>query len=405
MIEGWTTNRLRDILELVYGKSLSKQTRQDGNVPVYGSNGIVGYHNEAFVNQEGIIVGRKGSAGNVALSKVPFCPIDTTFYLTQEHTKLDLEFLFYALEKLDLKRILGDVGVPGLNREMAYLEELTYPKERNEQRKISYVLSTIQKSIEQHDKLIRTSTELKKALMQKLFTEGMKGEKQKQTEVGLVPESWEVVRVGDIYDFTSKPRGLKVEFPTPFIPMENVPINERTITTYELRNSVSSGTYVENGDLLLAKITPSFENGKQGFVEIDKPYSFATTEVIPFKAKEEISDLNYLYYFLLKDDIRKQLTDKMEGSTGRQRLSKPIIEETFIPKPLVEEQIEISNVLISLDKRISIRQKEIRTLTELFKTLLNELMTGQRRVNEIDFQEQPIEYKLTKPNLSIALEN
>lgn len=273
-----------------------------------------------------------------------------------------------------------------------------------EQRKIAYVLKTIQKAIEQQDKLIRTTSELKKALMQKLFTEGTKGEKQKQTEFGLVPESWEVVRVDDMYDFTSKPRGLIIEFPAPFIPMEMVPINERSITTYELRNSVSSGTYVENGDLLLAKITPSFENGKQGFVDIDKPYSFATTEVIPFKAKENISELNHLYYFLLRDDVRKQLTDKMEGSTGRQRLSKSIVEGTFIPKPPLDEQKEISTVFISLDNRILLCDKKKQSLISLFKTLLHELMTGQRRVNEIDFEIIGKEYRITEQPLSVAAE-
>ena len=65
-----------------------------------------------------------------------------------------------------------------------------------EQRKIAHVLSTVQKAIEQQDKLIRTTTELKKALMQKLFTEGTRGEPQKETEIGLVPESWEVVELG-----------------------------------------------------------------------------------------------------------------------------------------------------------------------------------------------------------------
>jgi type I restriction enzyme S subunit len=273
-----------------------------------------------------------------------------------------------------------------------------------EQEKISYILSTIQKTIEQQDKLIRTTTELKKALMQKLFTEGTRGEKQKQTEIGLVPESWEVERIDSMYDFTSKPRGLKVEFPAPFIPMEMLPINERTVTTYELRNNISSGTYVENGDLLLAKITPSFENGKQGFVDIDKPYSFATTEVIPFKAKEGIADLNYLYYFLLKDDIRKRLTDKMEGSTGRQRLSKTIVAETLIPKPFIGEQKEISAVLISLDVQLFFYEKKKQILSDLFKTLLHELMTGQRRVNEIDFEPTIMKYKISEQPLSMAAE-
>jgi type I restriction enzyme S subunit len=67
-----------------------------------------------------------------------------------------------------------------------------------EQRKIAYILRTIQKAIEQQDKLIQTTTELKKALMQKLFTEGTKGEKQKETEIGLVPVSWEEITIGDL---------------------------------------------------------------------------------------------------------------------------------------------------------------------------------------------------------------
>lgn len=262
-----------------------------------------------------------------------------------------------------------------------------------EQRKIAYVLRTVQKAIEQQDKLIRTTTELKKALMQKLFTEGLpmtgRGSttrKLKQTEIGPVPEDWEVTTIGEMYDFTSKPRELNIEFPVPFIPMDIVPLNEIYIEKYELRESLSSGTYVENGDFLLAKITPSFENGKQGIVKIDQPYSYATTEVIPIKDKANKSDKYYLFYYLLKDDVRKQLTDKMEGSTGRQRLSKSILAETHIPKPSLSEQKEIARIFLSIDEKISFHQKKKQTLSALFKTLLHELMTGQRRVHEIEFE-------------------
>jgi len=101
IMEGWKKEKLGNLLELVYGKSLPKTKRTDGNIPVYGSNGIVGFHCEAIVNEPGIIVGRKGSAGNIHFSKVPFCPIDTTFYITQQHSKLELDFLYYALDFLD----------------------------------------------------------------------------------------------------------------------------------------------------------------------------------------------------------------------------------------------------------------------------------------------------------------
>lgn len=74
----------------------------------------------------------------------------------------------------------------------------------SEQRKIAHILSTVQKAIEQQDKLIRTTTELKKALMQRLFTEGTKGEPQKETEIGLVPESWEVKKLKDYCELITK---------------------------------------------------------------------------------------------------------------------------------------------------------------------------------------------------------
>ena len=115
----WQTKSLGEILQLNYGKSLPVKNRIEGAIPVYGSNGVVGTHNHAIVDSPGLIVGQKGSAGQVHRSSVPFCPIDTTFFVTQTDAPgVDLDFLYYRLLHLDLKRIVGDVGDPGLNREM-----------------------------------------------------------------------------------------------------------------------------------------------------------------------------------------------------------------------------------------------------------------------------------------------
>jgi len=304
---------------------------------------------------------------------------DGTKVLSPNTDLFEPKFFYFQLLSLDIQN-------RGYNRHFKLLKEkkLKAPK-LPEQRKIAYVLSTVQKAIEQQDKLIRTTTELKKALMQKLFTEGLHGEKQKETEIGLVPESWEVVEIGEMYNFTKKTRGLKIEKPIPFIPMELISFDNMRIQNFEMREKVSSGTYVEDGDLLLAKITPSFENGKQGFVDIGKPFAFATTEVIPIKEKNNISNKYYLFYYLLKDDVRSTLTGKMEGSTGRQRLSKTVLANTLIPKPSIDEQVEIAEIFKTLDKKVSVAISKKQTLSDLFKTLLHELMTGQRRVNEIDF--------------------
>ncbi len=197
----WQTKRLGDVIQLNYGKSLPLKNRVEGAIPVYGSNGVVGSHNEPIVDKPGLVVGRKGSAGEVHFSRGPFCPIDTTFYVTEDDAPdTDLEFLFYLLQHVDLRRITGDVGVPGLNREMAYMEPVRLPAALPEQKKIAHILSTVQRAIEAQERIIQTTTELKKALMHKLFTEGLRNEPQKQTEIGPVPESWEVVTVQDLVD-------------------------------------------------------------------------------------------------------------------------------------------------------------------------------------------------------------
>lgn len=81
-VDGWREVKLGDEIELLYGKSLVKNKRnENGNIPVYGSNGTVGFHDEALISEAGVVVGRKGTVGSIHYSPGPFYPIDTTYYL------------------------------------------------------------------------------------------------------------------------------------------------------------------------------------------------------------------------------------------------------------------------------------------------------------------------------------
>jgi type I restriction enzyme, S subunit len=120
--KGWEVKKLAEVLQLNYGKALKQEDRREGLVPVFGSSGIVGYHNAALVRGPGIIVGRKGNVGSVFWSNVDLYPIDTVYFVT---SKLPLRFLFYELQTKNF--INNDAAVPGLNRQQAYSLEMPVP--------------------------------------------------------------------------------------------------------------------------------------------------------------------------------------------------------------------------------------------------------------------------------------
>ena len=125
--EGWRVKALGDLIELAYGKALPKRKRRLGSVPVYGSNGQIGWHDENIVDGPGVIVGRKGNPGLVRWSNADFFPIDTTFYVVPKDDARGLLFLFHVLRTQDLPSIASDSAVPGMNRNLAYMNRTVVP--------------------------------------------------------------------------------------------------------------------------------------------------------------------------------------------------------------------------------------------------------------------------------------
>ena len=123
----WEVRRLKFVARFAYGDSLNVVNREDGNVPVFGSNGIVGTHNEANTFAPCIVIGRKGSFGKVKYSDIPVFAIDTTFYVDSRCTKQDLRWLYYTLGLLGLDESSQDSAVPGLSREFAYNQYVPFP--------------------------------------------------------------------------------------------------------------------------------------------------------------------------------------------------------------------------------------------------------------------------------------
>ena len=150
MPRGWQLVRLGDVLKLEYGVSLPERVRMDGNVPVIGSAGVVGFHSQAATDGPGIVVGRKGSIGSITWTVDDFVAIDTTYFVVPIDGKIDLRWAYYLLTREDLSRLNRATGIPGLNRDDVYtLTRLLPPLP--EQRAIAAVLDTIDDAIERTD--------------------------------------------------------------------------------------------------------------------------------------------------------------------------------------------------------------------------------------------------------------
>ena len=179
-----------------------------------------------------------------------------------------------------------------------------------------------------------------------------------------LPTCWKMVRLGEVITFTKKPRGLRYsEYnEIPFVPMELIPIAKlfSEAFIFKTNDELSSGTYFEPGDILLPKITPSFENGKQCIIkELPTPFGIATTEVIPIREVEGVSDRLYLFYYLLLPEVRASLAGKMQGTTGRQRLNIEALVNLETPLPPLPEQRAITHILQTIQEAKFTRQREI----------------------------------------------
>ena len=193
-----------------------------------------------------------------------------------------------------------------------------------------------------------------------------------------LPRSARWSRVGDAYEVTKRPHGFAVAAAetVPFVPMDTIPQGGGYHAEFLLKasNEIKSSTYFERGDILVAKITPSFENGKQAFTtNLPAPFGYATTEVIPLRPRKEKQDSRLLFFYLLHPDIRDHIAERMEGTTGRQRVPQDVLLDIHYPEFPLEEQTAIADRLEMVQRRIAVEEKSARTASALKRAAIRTL--------------------------------
>lgn len=163
------------------------------------------------------------------------------------------------------------------------------------------------------------------------------------------------------------------------IPMEFIQPFTKRIPDY-LLEEYKGGVKFRNGDTLMARITPSLENGKTSYVDIleEDEIGFGSTEFIVLREKENVSDKHFLYYLSISPTIRFTAIKSMTGSSGRQRVQTDVVKEHVFDAPELNEQNAIASVLSSLDDKIDLLHRQNQTLEQMAEALFRQWFVERR---------------------------
>ena len=318
--------------------------------------------------------------------------VDFLFALGADGTKLikpkqdefSTRFFYYYLLTLNIPG-------RGYNRHYKLLKEqrIRYPS-LTEQQKIAAVLFKIQQAIKIQESIIEKMRELKKSTMHHVFTQGLRGEKLKETEIGLMPESWDPIKIGDCCDIRSSTvsfnelnQGRSDDNDVLCYAIKvsdmNLPGNEKYIFAANIETELSSKLVSEKAipanSVIFPKRGAAIATNKKRLTTL---WSLLDPNLIAIIPRARITS-EFLYYWFLTFDLAS-----IQDLGPTPQLNKKDVEPISIPCPSDSEQFEISNIFRSIDQKIDLHTAKKSAMQNLFKTMLNKLMTGDIRVKDLD---------------------
>ena len=303
-------------------------------------------------------------------------------------------FFYYACRALDLPS-------RGYNRHFKLLKEKEIPTPPlQEQRGIARTLKRIDDALLIQDKQIQTVMDLKGAAMRTLFTRGLRGEAQKETEIGLVPASWHIESMDDHFSVVSggTPSRRISEFwngPIPWVKTTEIDYciiqeTEEHITRAALEQSAAK--LLEPGTLLLAMYGQGVTRGKVALLGIDAACNQACAAI---RAHDDVVNVSFLYHFL---SFRYEGIRRLAHGGQQQNLNLNIVRGLPVSYPADKnEQHGIVDILDAIDRKIDLHRRKRTVLGDLFKALLHKLMTGEIRAADFELHALLPEHTVCRP--------
>jgi type I restriction enzyme S subunit len=388
----WSARKLKYLTRLKYGNALPSEQREQGNVLVFGSNGPVGTHSQANTLSPVIIIGRKGSFGKIAYLEEQCFAIDTTYYIDVVQNEVNIRWLFYALNLLNLDDFTEDSAIPGLSRVYVYTQWLPFPSLLEQARISSFLdrettrINTLIAKKEQHIALLQ---ERRTAIINQAVTKGLNtNTPMKDSGVKWlreIPEHWDIRKLKYDAKFFSggTPSKANADYWSGDIPWVS-PKDMKSERLLDTEDHISQEALKESATHL---ITPEavLIVVRSGILKHSIPIAI---NQVPVTINQDIKaiklDRNILPKYLaalFNSHQSALLVEWRKAGATVESIEYDLLINTRILMPPLEEQLSIVTYLeqetTKIDRLITGIQESIKKLKEYSTALVSAAVTGK----------------------------
>jgi len=401
----WSLVSLDKIADVTAGGTPSTKVSEywGGDIPWMNSGGInlrrikdvenritkLGLENSStkIIDKNSVLMALAGQGktrGKVAINEIALCT-NQSLATIYNFNDANYEFIFQNLESRysEIRKMsTGDGGRGGLNLKIIKSIKIALPP-LPEQQKIADILSTVDAKIEVIYQQITETQELKKGLMQRLLTKGIGHTEFKESPMGEIPKSWEVVKISEVTSYVDY-RGKtppKVNSGILLVTARNIKMGKidyevsKEFIPSDLYESVMSRGIPKIGDVLITTEAPL-----GNIASVDKEDIALAQRVIKYRGNKDVLDNSYLKQYMLGSVFQRLLKRQSTGSTVK-GIKGSVLHKLNIALPSIEEQQKIAEVLTSVDEKLEVLSEKKITYQELKKGLMQQLLTGKVRVS------------------------
>ncbi len=374
----WLETTLGEFTTLQRGIDLPEQDRRPGRVPIIGSFGLTGWHDESRVAGPGVVVGRSGASfGVVSYVDEDYWPLNTSLYVKDFHGN-DPRFAYYFLRMFPFKQFNSGSAQPSLNRNFVHPVGVVAPP-LPEQHRIAAILGALDDKIDLNRRMNRTLEEMAQAIFKSWFIDFDGYTDLVDSELGPIPRGW---RVGSLDDVARNVRdgAAPSELPpeTPYVGLEHIPRKCAALESWGASAEVESGkSRFARGDVLFGKLRPYFHK-----VVIAPLDGVCSTDILVVRPKQP-SWLGFAFGHLFSTALVDHASAMADGTkmprTRWADLNRYQI--AVSPEPVARA---FDTVVRPMYDRIGANVFESKTLAALRDTLLPKLISGEVRVPEAE---------------------